>query len=331
MRKASEPIPEVGSQSFQDFDEFRQSLRGWDTDPFQLSPGPLQLRYDFLRVGELTIARLHVNQRVADSSALESGARTFVVTLAPKHWCGVYVPPGSVVVMGDGREYRSVLEPGWKSIEFTVSDALLREVALPWADAGLRDLAPEGCVFPLRDRALAQVTAWARRLFVRIEASSGGGEPTPHAPELEWCAAEAREEVLSTILPALFPRQETTPPRPHPHGRRVNYELAREAIRLYEASYPRRPTIADLSGALGISRRTLELAFRSALGCSPFRYFRARRLGDVRRELFAGRRVTEAALAHRFVSLGRFSDQYRGLFGELPSDTVRHARVNHWG
>jgi hypothetical protein len=31
--------------------------------------------------------------------------------------------------------------------------------------------------------------------------------------------------------------------------------------------------------------------------------------------------VTEAALAHQFVSLGRFSELYSRQFGELPSET----------
>ena len=35
------------------------------------------------------------------------------------------------------------------------------------------------------------------------------------------------------------------------------------------------------------------------------------------------RNITELALDYGFVHLGRFSDTYRQLFGELPSDTLK--------
>ena len=80
-------------------------------------------------------------------------------------------------------------------------------------------------------------------------------------------------------------------------------------------------TIEDLAAPLGVSRRTLELAFRASMGCPPSRYFRTLRLGRVRSNLLRGRSVTESAVEQGFVSLGRFSELYRRQFGELPSVT----------
>jgi len=67
-------------------------------------------------------------------------------------------------------------------------------------------------------------------------------------------------------------------------------------------------------------------AFAGVLGVSPSRYLRLRRLVLVRAALRSPGRswptVREAALAHGFWHLGRFSRSYRDAFGEPPSRTL---------
>ena len=77
---------------------------------------------------------------------------------------------------------------------------------------------------------------------------------------------------------------------------------------------------------LGMSERSLELYFREALGVSPKAWFQCLCLHHARmmlRRNGAGRRrVTEVALACGFEHFGRFSEGYRELFGERPSETI---------
>jgi AraC-like DNA-binding protein len=76
---------------------------------------------------------------------------------------------------------------------------------------------------------------------------------------------------------------------------------------------------------LEVSLRTLNFCSNAILGVSAGRYLRLRRLHDVYRRLRSGRSssVTEAAMAHGFYELGRFAQDYRALFGERPSETLR--------
>ena len=77
---------------------------------------------------------------------------------------------------------------------------------------------------------------------------------------------------------------------------------------------------------LGMTERNLELYFREALGVSPKAWFQCLSLHHARTMLRAkatGRgRVTEVALACGFEHFGRFSEAYRVLFGERPSETL---------
>jgi hypothetical protein len=66
-------VSEITSFEFRDFDSFREHLHGWDTDPVQLDAGPLRLRWDQLRLEDFGLARLQVNRRIADTSAVEPG------------------------------------------------------------------------------------------------------------------------------------------------------------------------------------------------------------------------------------------------------------------
>lgn len=87
-------------------------------------------------------------------------------------------------------------------------------------------------------------------------------------------------------------------------------------------------TITDLCTALNISRRTLQYSFETALGINPVAYLRAVRLNRVRRalKLSAGvPRMTVADIAAHwgFWHLSRFAGNYKQMFGELPSETLR--------
>lgn len=92
------------------------------------------------------------------------------------------------------------------------------------------------------------------------------------------------------------------------------------------AARPEDPTDIDsLCHAIGVSRRTLQYVFARELGMRPLAYVRALRLNAARRRIRGGLAVTEAATATGFWHFGRFAQDYRTLFGELPRDTLRRA------
>lgn len=82
-------------------------------------------------------------------------------------------------------------------------------------------------------------------------------------------------------------------------------------------------TTADLAARAGVTARALQLGFQQAVGMSPSDYVRGVRLDRVRHDLIAGYApsVSAAAMKWNFFHLGRFAQQYRQRFGELPSET----------
>jgi AraC family ethanolamine operon transcriptional activator len=88
--------------------------------------------------------------------------------------------------------------------------------------------------------------------------------------------------------------------------------------------------VPDLCAAMGVPLRTLQRAFARSLGIGPVRYLRFRRLARVRNALIAlgpaDTSVTDVAMEHGFWDLSRFAMQYKKLYGESPSDTLKAGR-----
>ncbi|WP_417614656.1 AraC family transcriptional regulator [Oceanisphaera sp.] len=85
-------------------------------------------------------------------------------------------------------------------------------------------------------------------------------------------------------------------------------------------------TPAMLANLAGVSLRTLYAGFKDFRGVSPMEYLRSIRLKRVREELCLqgpNCSVTDIATRWGFGHMGRFSQEYRRLFGENPSETKR--------
>lgn len=105
--------------------------------------------------------------------------------------------------------------------------------------------------------------------------------------------------------------------------------VVREARRYMQAHADAPITVPDLCAAIHVSRRALQYSFQDVLQMSPVAYLRALRLNGVRRALRQGgdEPVADRAARWGFWHQSRFAADYRQLFGELPSETLRQART----
>jgi AraC-like DNA-binding protein len=86
-------------------------------------------------------------------------------------------------------------------------------------------------------------------------------------------------------------------------------------------------SVANVAQALGISVRSLQVAFRRRLRCTPYAYIQERRLHLAHQALLqasSGQTVRSIARAHGFAHMGRFSAMIQNLTGESPSEILRN-------
>ena len=86
---------------------------------------------------------------------------------------------------------------------------------------------------------------------------------------------------------------------------------------------------ARLCKLSGMSERSLQYAFRDKFGLSPKAYLQSHRLNRVRKMLRtadpASVMIADLANEWGFWHMGQFAKDYRQVYGELPSETLRGA------
>lgn len=113
--------------------------------------------------------------------------------------------------------------------------------------------------------------------------------------------------------------------RPSSTERSRAFQICRQARAFVEDSLSSDvlPSIVDVCAWVGVSERTLQYAFRAYVDMSPLAYLRLSRLNRVHAVLRASdpqtTTVTAVATRFGFLHIGRFSVDYRQVFGESPS------------
>lgn len=302
------------SCEFLDIDHFREQLRGWDTPAIQIERGRINISLRSIDLGGLIFADIRVNRKVIDHSRIEAGWFNFVISFSPAIFCGIETGAGHLTVLAPGREYRSVLTSAWHSLEITVSSSVLADEGLTVPSCFVSD--PKSATIPLP----AELVGVFRRLSEAAFGSGGNGFVD---------IAFLRRALLQTLDRALNVGMQGWQLTDHRRAAE-GYELAHRMIRYIESRFGQRVTVNEVAGELDVTPRALHYATRSALGMSPLDVIVAFRLNHVRNELWDTRlsdaSITRAAMTQDFGHLGRFSQQYRALFGESPSQTLDRIR-----
>ena len=107
------------------------------------------------------------------------------------------------------------------------------------------------------------------------------------------------------------------------------YNRARDWIK---SNLQHKISIAAMSRDIGACRRSIEYSVKSMTGESPQRYIRLMRLNEIRHALLhvgvEDGTITSLAYQWGISHLGRFSQEYAALFGELPSVTLSRRQLN---
>jgi len=136
------------------------------------------------------------------------------------------------------------------------------------------------------------------------------------------------ELVLGDFIPLLINvipiNSKSTPKRLHSPSR---YRIVKEAESFMMENLDKPLTLKDLCLALNSSSSPIFHGFKEIFGVSPMVYLKIHRLQGVRRLLKASDpetvSITEIANKFGFWSAGHFARDYKKMFGELPSETIK--------
>ncbi|HNT38748.1 MAG TPA: helix-turn-helix domain-containing protein [Rubrivivax sp.] len=320
MRDSDESCGLRRTRVAHDADEHAHNLSAWEQRYSQFSSGRFEGRLTELRLPGLQIFQESANQALRQSCTAWPDAVWMGVPCALTGELRIdsrTVPEHTVLLRPGGQEFELQTPRDFGILGIVVGRELLRQHGE--ADSGLSPRAlAERASMPLPPPAYRRLRRMLQLLLV------------PTAPRLG--EAGIRERALVLVTQALA----AAGPAPGAHGDKGvkpcrSRELVRKACEIALDGDDPDLAVAGLCRALGVSRRSLQYAFREATGLAPLAYLRLMRLNRARRRLQeaarSGARVTEIAIDCGFNHLGQFARDYRRLFGQTPSATLRESRA----
>lgn len=320
MQTLNAAAPLLRRVTARDAHEHALNLSHWDQVYDQIGRGDFAGTLDEIWFGDLHLFRERTSVGVLESGSAWPGSRTFGVPVAMDGWgawCGRLVGLDSLVTLGprDTLDFRT--PPGLDIIGISLEARAFAAFS--------RTVEDRDWELALQARPLVAVPppqmARLRDLLLDVFATA---DQAPERLRQSTVRATLRDQVLEHVVGALGSAE----PEPAPSfTRQVRRGIVNRAREFAAGNAGQALTVAALCAALKVSRRTLQTCFQEVLALSPHHYLQARRLNGLRRTLLApdsgADSVQDAAARWGFWHLSACAAEYRRMFGELPSATLR--------
>jgi AraC-like DNA-binding protein len=319
-RPASENLakemPASVTSVFSEADDFQTTLRADGVlsllvtghGQFRARLTQVTLQHLYLSAGDEQLSRIAFFAVPADMIlvALPIGDRPAPI------WGGIAMQAGEMLTFGPGERIHARTDGPCRWGVLRIPDGELAQYGRALSGAEL--VVPPAGRWRSPRAALRQLRHFHQAAVRRVEARSDVVADNEAAHGLEQQMIEALVECLS----AGSVEEETGAACRH-----------RAILTRFEDLLESEPLlgIADICAALSVSERMLRECCNRHLGIGASRYLRLRRMQRVHRALRSETPrafgVSEVATRHGFNDLGRFAANYRTIYGELPSATLR--------
>lgn len=298
------------------FEGFRDAVHGSHVDVMQLQRGRFSGRLTYIGVGDFTLSvgsfsvGLRTQRTSSDPKLIVGmllGAESRVT-----HW-SYDMDPGDVLVIPPGIDHDGRFHgaASYAALRFDLSDV----AGVFGGENWMGDPAnwSQKSRYRADPRTGAEAVARLREIVSRLAEPDTRVSPTA----ADFWRRAIIDVVTATVLHSQPPGMTEAIPSA--------IRLTRKAEHYIEAAGARPVHISEICTECGVSRRSLHRAFDEVLGIGPVTFLQRKRLCDVHSALRdsdpATTTISEIALQHGFLNLGRFSGYYRALFDEYPSET----------
>ena len=309
----------VQRADFVGFEALRNAVQDSPVDIVQLGLGQMTGTLVHASVGTLGISTGRFSRAMRSLGAL-SGHRWALgmVLNAPASMQQINVTPGDLIILKSHQElFTHFPTQNFYAATFLTETELFDYLESQQPGASTSAVLRQSTAVLAAPPDLAEARVNQFRTLLKVICNEG--------PEMSEEAADFyRRNLLELVTSPLLEREEKRESKFHLSKRR----LVREIDHYLTDAGSRPIHISEICEQFHITRRTLHRTFNDVYGIPPITFLRRKRLGDVHSALLNGDSATmvkHVAREHGFIELGRFAVEYRRLFGELPSTTLRRA------
>lgn len=310
-------MPSCAVLSFREPDDFAASIRAARTEMTVTGGGPfiagvvdINLNRMWMQRFTETVARvthsIHACGQAVISFRTQPGP--------PLFWAGVEMQPSCIMRHGEGQDgfQRSTGPAGWGVVSLPIEAALSAEAATVGCD-----LAP-----PRQTQTVIPPAAAMERLQHLHAAIARAMEDMPESLDNPAAVHGMEQSLMEAMVVCLGEANTQTDTLALQHQTVIMHRFRRALERHRDQPV----YIPELCAEIGVSDRALRACCREQLGMGPHRYLLLRRMHLARRALLGSAptqtTVTDIATRFGFWQFGRFAQEYKTLFGEVPSATL---------
>ncbi len=309
----NKPVAYIEHKCITTLDAFSETFPAWDIDVVQTEPGAASMDVLFAQTNRFILTHVTLDRKFHHEGHTPPGYRTFTVSacaqmpvLTRRQWVEhdqIILAPASCD--SDGMGYGG-LNHFYLSMHQDDLEHISQMAGLDLDEASKGD----GAVFRPQleslDR-LRQVLWDINRLALE-------------SPLVSWFppAVESLKSALASCLAT------TVEKHGHPAPKRRDH-VYKTVLKYMMGNLDTIVSVKDLCRAGNVSERTLLYIFRDRLDVTPKEFLQACKLRRVQQDLLSHgtKNVTDAATRWGFWHMGQFAADYRKMFGELPSATLR--------
>jgi len=299
-------------------DEFQEKAIGWDIDHFQSASGDYKVSLDMAHTRNIqmsdVIHHVGVHERGGILPGMYAVSLPVVLGRDPLYFCGGRLDDNECPGLLSGEEFETHSRGSVKYVSLVVDADLLDREAVQLTGRPFSDLTQSQRVC-IDKRDQLQLMQTISALMQKLKDC----QHCLSVRQQELIEKQLIEQLLLSICP---PSGRVKIP-----NRRLVAWRAEHLIRQHPEQHL---DINQLCCVIGCSTRTLHLGFKERYGTTPGKYSRTLALNAVRQKLCQQsqeKTISEIAMAWGFYHLGRFSQQYKQLFTELPSVTLKRYKA----
>ncbi|NEQ33301.1 MAG: helix-turn-helix domain-containing protein [Leptolyngbya sp. SIO4C5] len=311
--------PSVMSLWSYDIDQLSESLRLWDIHYEQLQPGAVCGCLQQIQIGSIQIFRSQINRSVRSLGSSPQGTLAFGIPLqVPGRaiWHG-YECDHNQILLNTNREVDFTTPDNYELFVITIHRQTLSEIAYQLNRKDIvKELDQKSLVAGIPQQ-LDQLRSYLQNVFQQVQ-------------DNPLCVYDAQVSLVTTqtIVRLLLNSIQLSQDAPSSSLRPLRRTSLARRVEEYMLDHMQQAlTLGQICEAMEISERSLHYAFQDLFDMSPMAYLKARRLNQVRRYLKLAdprtEKVVDIARQWGFHHMGHFSVDYKAMFGESPSETLK--------
>lgn len=311
-----------------DPDQHAAELSGWQQTYDQLSPGMFKGELTDCWFSDLQIFREITNQSVQQIGTSWKQSRTFLIPYAMDglarwgHGCTEFMDMESAVTLSGNDELDFRTSNYLDLLAVSINVDTLADYSLLTDGVNIETKLTGKGRLPSAPAQLRELRSLLASIFDMLHSF-------PHIFEHSAVQKVVQQSLMSAVIGAFSSCGDEIAYKKNGRRSQSHYRTVAKAKQYIIDNLDEAITMTDLCRELAVSRRTLHSCFIEVTGCNPVQYLRNIRLNHVRRELRLApdghTKVQDVAAKWGFWHLGHFSSEYKRMFGEQPSETLKRS------